>query len=52
VCITLTEAGAALRARAVHVPWCVFEASGLSPEALTRLQGELDTLRDRLDHPR
>ncbi len=46
--VRLTPAGSALRERAAAIPWCVFEASGLAPEDLDRLRGELDALRHRL----
>lgn len=48
VIVTLTAAGQALRARAEPIPACIFQAAGLSVEALTTLQGQITALRDRL----
>ena len=46
--VRLTEAGKALRGKAQDVPACILEASGMSLEALSRLNAEVAGLRDRL----
>ncbi|UGY14924.1 MarR family winged helix-turn-helix transcriptional regulator [Bradyrhizobium septentrionale] len=47
--VRLTKAGRALRAKAVRVPACIDEATGLTPEGIRRLQTEIKTLRKTLD---
>jgi len=46
--ISLTEAGANLRARAAEVPQCIKTATGLTEEALRHLTGEIAALRKSL----
>lgn len=46
--VTLTAAGRKLSQRARGIPKCVLEASGLSPEALEKLQSEIVRVRDSL----
>lgn len=46
--VNLTGQGRALRKRACDVPCRILEASGLTPESLRRLQGEIAALRERL----
>ena len=49
VSVHVTERGAALRARAVDVPRRMLDATGLSPDEVTRLRRTLDDLTQRLD---
>ena len=46
--VSLTEKGSALRSEAEKVTACVFEASGLSLDELSRLRNEVRALRDRI----
>jgi MarR family transcriptional regulator, organic hydroperoxide resistance regulator len=46
--VRLTEAGAALRAKACDIPGCILEASGLSADALRRLQADISAVRENL----
>ena len=46
--VRLTKAGSALRAKARDIPRCILEASGLSIDAVRRLQAEISGLRDSL----
>ncbi|QDL93886.1 MarR family transcriptional regulator (plasmid) [Paroceanicella profunda] len=46
--IRLTPAGRALKDKALEVPACVYEATGLSVERLIALQRDLETLRKSL----
>lgn len=48
VIVSLTEAGQALRAKTIHVPDCILDACGVSPDALADLQAEIMSLRRRL----
>ena len=47
--IRLTEAGRALRAKAMAIPLAVMAGTGLAPDAAEGLRQELIALRDRLD---
>lgn len=47
--IRLTEAGRALRAKAMAIPLAVMVGTGLAPDAAEGLRQELIALRDRLD---
>lgn len=47
--IRLTEAGRALRAKAMAIPLAVMAGTGLAPDAAEALRQELIALRDRLD---
>ncbi len=47
--VELTEAGAALRVRAAHVPAAIQAATGLDAAALAALRDQMAALRDRLD---
>jgi DNA-binding MarR family transcriptional regulator len=47
--ITLTPEGRALRQRALSIPHCILDASGLGIEGLQRLQTEITALRDALE---
>ena len=46
--VTLTEAGAGLKAEAGPIARCIFEACGLEVERLTALRDQVTALRDRL----
>jgi DNA-binding MarR family transcriptional regulator len=46
--ISLTAAGAALRARAAEVPQCIKSATGLTEESLRLLTGQIAALRQSL----
>ena len=46
--VGLTEAGVAMKARAAHVPGCIFGKVGMDADALHRLQGEVVALAQRL----
>lgn len=46
--VRLTQKGSAMRAKARTVGECVFEATGMSENALRRLQGDISALRDNL----
>ena len=46
--VRLTKAGAALREKARDIPRCILETSGLSIDAVRRLQAEISGLRDNL----
>jgi MarR family transcriptional regulator, organic hydroperoxide resistance regulator len=48
--IGLTAKGRALRRKALDIPGCILEASGLSSEDLQRLYGEITTLRHTLEN--
>lgn len=48
--IGLTHKGRALREKAVKVPGCILEASGLKLAELKRLQNEIIALRNSLKH--
>lgn len=48
VSINLTEAGKALREKALAVPKCILAATGMSEEALGQLMREITAVRDRL----
>jgi DNA-binding MarR family transcriptional regulator len=47
--ITLTPEGRALRQKALSIPHCILDASGLGIEGLQRLQTEITALRDALE---
>lgn len=47
--ICLTEAGRSLRAKALKVPACIAEATGLDVGALRRMTGEINALKTTLD---
>ncbi len=44
----LTKAGVALRAKARDIPPCILEATGLTAEALHRLQASISAVRENL----
>lgn len=46
--IYLTDAGRALREKALNVYACVFKKCDMTPEQMARFRGELDALRERL----
>jgi DNA-binding MarR family transcriptional regulator len=46
--VRLTDLGRALKARAKDFPSCILDATGLSIEALVRLQGEIASIRDHM----
>jgi DNA-binding MarR family transcriptional regulator len=46
--VRLTEAGSGLREKARDIPRCILEASGLSIDAVRRLQADILGLRDSL----
>jgi DNA-binding MarR family transcriptional regulator len=46
--VRLSEQGRALKEKALGIPGCILDASGLSPDGLQRLRVELTTLRDAL----
>ena len=46
--VRLTKAGSALRDKARDIPRCILEASGLSLDAVRRLQADIVRLRDSL----
>jgi MarR family transcriptional regulator, organic hydroperoxide resistance regulator len=46
--VRLTKAGSALRDKARDIPRCILEASGLSIDAVRRLQADILRLRDSL----
>ncbi|NWC69106.1 MarR family transcriptional regulator [Pseudomonas sp. P7758] len=48
VVVELTEAGRALRDKAINIPQCILGASGLDIEQLRKLQGDLLALRKNL----
>ena len=48
VVVELTNAGRALRDKAMDIPQCILGASGLDIEQLRKLQGELLALRGNL----
>jgi len=48
VVVELTEAGRALRDKAIDIPQCILGASGLDIEQLRKLQGDLLALRKNL----
>jgi DNA-binding MarR family transcriptional regulator len=48
VVVELTDAGRALRDRAMDIPQCILGASGLDMEQLRKLQGDLLALRGNL----
>ncbi|NWA91118.1 MarR family transcriptional regulator [Pseudomonas sp. D8002] len=48
VVVELTEAGRALRDKAMEIPQCILGASGLDIEQLRKLQGDLLALRKNL----
>jgi len=47
--VRLTKAGQTLREKALNIPRCVLEASGLKGEELRRLQSEITALRNTLE---
>jgi DNA-binding MarR family transcriptional regulator len=47
--VRLTKAGRALRAKALHIPACVIDASGMKREDIRRLQTEITALRNSLE---
>jgi DNA-binding MarR family transcriptional regulator len=47
--IFLTEVGRKLRQRAVNIPRCILDASGLDGEQAKRLLGEISALREALE---
>ena len=47
--VRLTKTGRALRAKALPIPACINDASGLKPEDLRRLQTEIRILRNTLE---
>ncbi len=49
VSIQLTKSGRSLRDKAVDIPGCVLESTGLTSERVKRLKKELETLRATLD---
>jgi DNA-binding MarR family transcriptional regulator len=46
--VSLTKAGAAIRAKARDIPGCILEATGLSADGLRRLQADISGVRDNL----
>ncbi|MGC6369484.1 MarR family winged helix-turn-helix transcriptional regulator [Pseudomonas sp. K2I15] len=50
VVVELTDAGRALRDKAMDIPQCILGASGLDIEQLRKLQGDLLALRNNLQH--
>jgi MarR family transcriptional regulator, organic hydroperoxide resistance regulator len=46
--VRLTKAGAALRAKARDIPECILETTGLSADAMRRLQAEISAVRESL----
>ncbi|NWE37529.1 MarR family winged helix-turn-helix transcriptional regulator, partial [Pseudomonas gingeri] len=48
VVVELTDAGRALRDKAMDIPQCILGASGLDMEQLRKLQGDLLQLRSNL----
>jgi len=48
--VNLTEIGRALRARALSVPGCILDASGLSLKEARQLSAELTALRNALEN--
>ncbi|MDE1992523.1 MAG: MarR family transcriptional regulator [Rhizobiaceae bacterium] len=49
VLISLTGEGKALRKKAVDIPACILDASGNTPENLTKLKAEIVALREALN---
>jgi len=47
--LRLTRTGRALRAKALHIPPCIQEASGLKPEDFQRMKQEITALQKSLD---
>ncbi|WP_417827783.1 MarR family winged helix-turn-helix transcriptional regulator [Thalassospira sp.] len=47
--ISLTDTGAALRAKAENIPACILEATGLDIETAKRLHDDLRVMRNHLD---
>lgn len=47
--VRLSARGSALRERAIDVPPCILDASGLKPEDLHRLTAEISALRSALE---
>ena len=47
--LRLTKTGRALRAKALHIPPCIEEASGLKPEDFQRMRREITALQKSLD---
>jgi MarR family transcriptional regulator, organic hydroperoxide resistance regulator len=47
--VRLSARGSALRERAIDVPPCILDASGLKPEDLRRLTAEISALRSALE---
>lgn len=48
VIIALTPAGRAMQASALHIPGCIFTATGLTAAAMADLHRQICALRDRL----
>ena len=48
VLICLTQQGKGLREKALKIPSCLLDASGLTPETITYLQEQITLLRDNL----
>jgi len=48
VVVELTDAGRALRDKAMDIPQCILGASGMDIEQLRKLQGDLLALRKNL----
>ncbi|MEC8580602.1 MAG: MarR family transcriptional regulator [Pseudomonadota bacterium] len=46
--VALTEKGAALEARAAHIPECILEKTGLDIETLQRLRAEVLAVAEKL----
>jgi MarR family transcriptional regulator, organic hydroperoxide resistance regulator len=47
--VNLTPAGRALREKALNIPHCILNASGLGVEGVQRLRDEIAALRDALE---
>lgn len=47
--ISLTDTGAALRAKAENIPTCILEATGLDVETVKRLNHDLRVMRNHLE---
>jgi MarR family transcriptional regulator, organic hydroperoxide resistance regulator len=48
--VCLTKTGRALRAKAVRIPACIIDASGMKREDIRRLQTEITNLRNNLEN--
>jgi len=47
--VALTESGRAMQDRAAHIPSCIVERSGMTPDELSALRDAAAGLRDRID---